>query len=415
MSNNFEITISAQDKATKVITGIRKQFAGLTAPAKSVSKAFGDLKKDMGLDRINAGLAKVGRTGRELGRDFAPLRDILAVGTGIGAAKVIGDFMGQGSNVIKNARTIGISPEGLQGVKGAASLSNLDPNSAEADLSALAANLQNARYGRNRDLLDFMRAKGMAFKYLSDGRIDTMGMLTDVSRLMAQQNDPQAQNVVSNMFGVPDIAPILRDGPARLNQLQEAAKKAGLVRDAKSLEQAESLTKSFRGMLGAGQGAVGALIDRYTPNANKAMDLTAKDLQRDVDTIRNPKVNSLEPPNRRKFSGKVVEGGNYKQGETPAQWFVPPRVKNPDAIRTLQDEYAKAADPDDRAAVGRELARMGVTPANQASKPSEPQTVKVEVHFKNAPAGVSATASAPSGATVQTRVFNSMDGLGGGR
>jgi hypothetical protein len=433
-NNKFEITILGRDQFTPVAKKVRAQFEGMMAPAKRLNRETERMSEGQGkaLDRLGSSLGHVGKIGRDLANNFAPAASLLGIASAAGVAKFASNWSQEGFSALRGARTIGVDPSQLQGLRGAAELSGLDPNAAEGNLAALAGSLQNARYGRNDQLRSFMQAKGMGFQYKRDGTIDTMAMLKEVSRLLANQNDPQAQDVVAGMFGVQDIAPMLRDGPASLDALQAEAKKAGLVRDEQQLKKNEQFNNSVNRLWGSVKGLVGTTLDKHSPDITGAMERQANENEESVRDLRGQmhkggatgswatggangswgSPSAATNPARSTGSQAPTKGSkdSYSQGGIPDKWYVPPRSQSADAFGILQQELSKATDPADRAAIARELSRMGATP-QPGSPASAPQQVEVQIEFKNAPPGTSANwryGTSPS-------VHKSMDGLGAGQ
>ncbi|MGC4059940.1 MAG: hypothetical protein QM749_03430 [Aquabacterium sp.] len=416
MPNNFDIVIRGFDKFTPVAEKVRKQFRLMQAPADALNKKSEKLGQTQAsaIDHIGLSLERVGKLGRDLATNFSPVAGLASLASAAGIAKFASNWGREGFAASRNARTIGVSPEDLQGLRGAAELTSLEPDAAQSGLASLASNVQGARYGRNDSLRSFMQAKGMQFRYKPDGSIDSMAMLRDVARLMQMQTDPQAANVVAGMFGVQELTPILRDGPGHLDELKEQAKKAGLVRDAQQLEQNEKLNKSFNHLWGSVKGLLGTTLDKHSPDVSSAMDKQTKENEESVSDLHDQMrqqtggaTGSWDAPNPNAKD-------NYQQGRTPNRWYVPPRSQNSDAIGILQQELRNTTAPDDRAAIARELSRLGAVPqSHQAAPPiaPSPQKVDVEVTFKNAPPGTTATVRTPG----SIGVHRSMDGLGGGQ
>lgn len=447
MTNRFTITIASVDRATAGIRRIKKSVATLFRPAAQLRRSFGMLGRELGLPKVAAGIKSVTRG---LAGIITPLNAILGIGTLAGLAKLAASWGEVGFNAARSAKTIGVSVKELQRLRGIARLAHVDPDAAEGNLNTFASNMQNARYGRDNDLADFMRFNGIKFRHKPDGNVDTMAMLKDVSRFLSQQKDPQAQLMSARRFGLEELLPVLREGPEAMDKLADAAEKAGIVLNDKTIAATEEFTKSLDRLRVVADGYWQAIAGKAAPGAARALDWLANLLDEDRKAMESPPDpknresfldlmsrvvttplrwglragQSDEPQGRRFVSGKVVD----ERGTPPAAgkgYQTKPFAKTvkatdawewnehgqrvrvadqPDRVRIFQDEYERTTNPRDREALLREMQRMGIEPR----QPAQEQKVSVEVNLRNAPPGTTATATSSSGQPVPARVTYSM-------
>lgn len=467
MANKFEVQVVALDRFTKTFRDLNNKASKAVRPLTDIQHQVGALAKEMHLDKAAKGLGKVSDAAvtltRTLGLSLGPLESVLGIGAagGIvggllaagGAALGLGvRFAGVGFEVSRTAQKLGVTTAELQGYRGAARLAGLDADVATAAISSLGDTLQDAKWGRNPLALQMLNKFGLAVHTSRDGVIDTMATMRELSGVLQNVADPHVAAIIARAFGLEDALPLLRQGPEAIDKLTKSANDLGVVAGPEALKWSVDFTTSLNHMKVAIDGAANSLGASLVPSMSKGIDYLSARLKQSKEhpfraaggeifdfMAAGPRLVGAGAQRlfgsspgttqaQRMVSGQIggpLQQGAYKapgagagipgtvsaaaEGAGPVNWHYDPAVqaeRDRAAMGLVQSELANATNMNDRAALTRELAARR---AGAATNTLSPQAVKVEVAFKNAPPGTTATARSTSeNAFVPTRVSYSM-------
>lgn len=273
MANNFTIVISATDKATAVVRKVNDAVGRLTRPFEQVGKSFKGLGRELGFDKIGDQLQGVGRTAATAARGVssivAPMAALTGIGTIGGIVALADGWAKLGRSVTNSAANIGASTAQVQSYEGAAKLAGVATGVMTSSLNNLGNTMEDALFGRNQTALMLFNRLGVGIKKTKDGAVDAVGGFKALAGAISAMKNPQQQQLVAGQFGLTELLPLIRQGPAGLDRLISRAQALGLVMDGPALKSANMFAQSLSELQAAGEGlrnSVGnALIPAIKP------------------------------------------------------------------------------------------------------------------------------------------------------
>lgn len=295
MANKFTITIDAVDKATKVVNKVNKSVGSIFRPyenAKKSLKSFTDaigrndfIRRPLGaLDVLGKGVTTFGqsfgmaensvlgataRVAAALGSFGGPVGGFLA-GTAaiVGGTTAVGVKMGQlGFDIERTARSLNISTGQLQEYRAAAKLAGLETGAMDSSLKSLGQVLQEADFGRDPMAAEALKRMGISIKRTKDGAVDTVQAFRDVADVVSHMRDQNMARKLTDMLGITEMLPLLREGTAKLDEFIGKARATGNVMSdelvKRNKQQADAWNETKTSIDGAAT-SVGNLIAQYT-------------------------------------------------------------------------------------------------------------------------------------------------------
>lgn len=304
--SKINVVITATDKATKVVNGVNKSISKAFRPYEDAKKSVKSFADALGRNALVAkplwALEKIGKGVTTFGTAFGVAENSIvggsarvaaALGTiggpvGIlaaGAAAVVGgttaiavSMANMGFNVARTAKNLNIGTTELQEYRGAAKLAGLETQSMDNSLLSLGSTLQEAQAGRNPLVAESLVRMGVNIHKTKDGAVDTLQALRDVSDVVSHMQDQNMARKLTDMLGVTELLPLLREGTGKLDEYRAKVHQVGGVMDQEVIqrnkEQAESWNQTKVAIDGAGV-SVGNLIAKYL-NLDNAAAITGR-------------------------------------------------------------------------------------------------------------------------------------------
>lgn len=250
MANNFQITISAVDKATANVRKINDSISRLTRPFAQIQKSVQALGKELGFEKIAKSLNAVGRAAgdaaRKIGSIVAPLAAVVGVGSIAGVYALATGWAKLGSEISRTAETIGVSASDLQSLRGAARLAGSSSEELTAGMHGLGNTLQDARFGRNNEAMYMLNTLGIRIKKTATGAVDSVQAFKDLAdAIQMRGGQPQTQERIAQQFGLSGLLPLLRQGSKGISDLQKEMVSLGGVFGQFALDNAKKFQKSM--------------------------------------------------------------------------------------------------------------------------------------------------------------------------
>lgn len=458
MANKFEVQIVALDRFTKTFRDLNNRASKTARPLVNVQRQIGALAREAHLDKVAKGLGRVSdaavTVGRTLGVSLGPLESILGMGAaggiigavgaaGIAAVSLGARFAAAGFEVSRTSQLIGVGERDLQRYRGAARLAGVDQDVLTQSLANLGTTLQDARFGRNVTALQMLGKFGLGIHTDSAGVVDSVQTWRELADVLHNVTDPHVRQVIADAFGVRDALPLLVQGSKAIDELASKSEALGTTKGREALQWSNDFTDSLNRMQEAVRGVSDSLGAKMVPSLTRAMD-----------SVTNRLTESHTSPVKAwwGFNEDAIRGGMKVTGvgalidkvqglfrgpalTTPAQRTVRGTIGGPSwpvagprgandlsaaenhALDDFTPEERARQEANEQSAENRrqlvaELARTR-DPGNRAILQNELNKldgrVQVEVAFKNAPPGTTATArSATTNAYVPTRISYAM-------
>lgn len=311
--NTFNIKITAVDNATKVVNKVNKSVDKIFRPydnAKRSTKSFFDAigknalvaKPLAAFEKLGSSISAIGSTfgvaensvlagsarmATALGAIGGPIGGILA-GTAavVGGTAAVAVKMGElGFDVALVAKNLGVTTGKLQEYRAASQLAGLSTGSMDSSLAGLGTTLQDASAGRNLQAATLLSQMGVSIKRTKDGAVDTVQAFRDISEVISKISDPNIAKKMTDMLGLTESLPLLRQGTAALDTYIATAKKAGMVMTDELVQKNEQQAESWHKIKGAIDGigiSIGNTTAKYVDleavanSAERAADAFAK-------------------------------------------------------------------------------------------------------------------------------------------
>ena len=274
--NNFQITITAVDKATASVRKIRESMARVTRPYANLRKSMGNLAREIGLPQVGKSFKKIGQhageAARRIGRIAAPMAAITGIGSVAGIAALATSWGKLGYSLSITARTIGVNTSQLQALRGAAELAGVSSQSLTSGLASLGKTLEDARYGRNPAALMLLDRMGIQMHRLANGAPDTVRGLMDISRAIQHNHNVQAQAKIASAFGLSALLPLLRQGPRAIAAYEAKARSLNYVMGNSAVASAARFGMSMNLLRMSFQGLRNAISVKLLPVIQPMID-----------------------------------------------------------------------------------------------------------------------------------------------
>lgn len=255
--NNFQITVSASDKATAVIKGINQAVAKVTRPIAEIGKASKAAGKAAGFDKLGAGLKRIvgvaGEAEKKLGTLKGPLGFLSGAGTIAGLTALANEWGRFGVELTNTASAAGLAASTLSGVRAASQLAGVSGSTATGAMKSLNDTLNDARYGRNMLALGVLNQLGITLHRTKDGAIDNKRALDDLLNAIARQPNAGTQNKIAQLFGIEGLltADVRQLGAAALAAREKMAALTGETMTPAQTQQANAFGRSLNNVKSA--------------------------------------------------------------------------------------------------------------------------------------------------------------------
>lgn len=239
MGSGFTITISAIDKASRVFNGITRRVNAMNAPIRQFRGAFGRFMDASGIRRLASGFrdwtaAGIG-TAASLVKIIEPMGILTGAASLAGLYKLTTAWAQFGTRLGFDAQRIGIMPQKLQAMQGAAEEAGASAGSLTTGLRSLHDNMVDAIGGRNAQAYQLFSQLKINIGSLESGARDATQVLPELANEIAKIKDPTLQaRVATEALGSAgeDLLPYLRLGSKGMRQLEEDSRNLGVTNQA---------------------------------------------------------------------------------------------------------------------------------------------------------------------------------------
>jgi lambda family phage tail tape measure protein len=241
MGNNVTVTINGQNNLGPKLNEAKGQLSGFEGAVESLQGALEKLGVALLVDKLV-----------EFGKSTLEAAD----------------------NIAKMSERTGVSVQDLGGLQHAAALSDVSMQSLEKGLRKLSTTLSDARAG-NQQAKDNLHALGIEATGASGGIITTTSALSQIADKMAStQNNANKTALAMKVFGKSgsDLIPMLNEGSAGLQKMQDEAKRLGLVMTDEDATAIEGMNDNLTRLKEVTQGLIQNFLAGLAPAVNQIAD-----------------------------------------------------------------------------------------------------------------------------------------------
>ncbi len=314
MSTEFNIKISASDKASAIIQKINKNLSGLDKPLQVIGKQTASLGKDDGLEKYGKGISDISSRAANAAKEVANIISPMNILTGAGSiagivlmAKRWGDA---GSEIGRTSKMIGGSTDDLQRYRVAAKMAGISVEALTGGLSNIGKTMRDAQYGGNDQARNLFSRLGVDMKKTKDGAYDVFYAMDKIHDVISKMDGSvQTKTAAAMAMGATaEMMPILLATSAEYAKFKAEIDKTNSVMGDPSLKAANELRQAFT--------SLGEAIDGV---GNKMMGKLAKPMVPILNGLRDNMSTVVESNYNKQFplASAIIHliGGKKKTGQ----------------------------------------------------------------------------------------------------
>ena len=246
MAKDLRLTaiFAVRDQLSPVIQKLSGKWKGLRETLNSDN--FKNLNKQFGYFRRS--LTNVSDQVAGAAKKLALPFTLAAGAVGFSLSQMMSKFLSVGDGIDKASIRIGVSAERLQSLRYAANLSGASADTLDKSMAKLNENMAKAAAGKNEELASLFKKLGISLK-------DANGNLRNAADVMPQFADAIQRNTDAGLrarmmiaaFGEEGqkLVPMLEGGSGALQEMEDRAKRLGLVMSGDDVKAAAALGDRF--------------------------------------------------------------------------------------------------------------------------------------------------------------------------
>ncbi|HWK52679.1 MAG TPA: hypothetical protein VNR40_22455 [Steroidobacter sp.] len=266
----LEILISATDKATAVLNRLSERFEKLTQPFSRLRKAFDGLAERSGIARVGDALRGVGSSIAAVSRRVA-----FATSLATGALGALIYRQLQASDAIGDtAARLNISTDALQAYQYGFGQADVSAESFTSALDTLNQGLGLAKIGMGKALPLF---RGLAIDPKKFRTLDEL--LPALADRLSRISDPTKRAAIATKLlgdAGAQMALKLVEGPKALDEMGDAARKAGAIIRTDAITAAGKFDQTMNKLRSTLKGVAGNALGKLTPALDKIAEAFGK-------------------------------------------------------------------------------------------------------------------------------------------
>lgn len=292
-------TFGEVEKAASKVFGSRGITSGITSRLGGVTQAASALGEGLG-EASAAGGVLEGTIGA-VGVAAAGTIGVLAAAA-YGAFKLADGWARGAASIGRTAEIIGVGTKAMQEFTLAAERVGVDRGVAGGAVGGLSQALNDAKYGRNNDVLALLGKMGIKMQLNDDGTVNVAAMLPAIADAM-KRNNSSGRRTAARILGIPEAAlPAFTQGGGALSADMADASERGNVltdeeiakgkklqrRDTIGSQMLERATNAGKEMLADGVDTVGTAViagGRYILEGGRTSEHAAKTMDRAADKM----------------------------------------------------------------------------------------------------------------------------------
>lgn len=247
--SKFRITVSAVDKATSVIRGIKSEFRDVTSPFREMQSSIASVGKELGFDKLGESLRDVGSVTTNVASEFAKMPALVGGGLSLaGLVEATSKWADMGSEIGKTSKISGVSSRELQELRGAARLVDVDASTMDGTIKSLGSTMENVFYHRAApETIAAMNQMSISFRQTASGApmvADGIASISDAVKKL--DGNSEAQKKLLSLFNISeDALPLFNKGGKGIAKRREEYAKTGAVLSDDDIEGADHTKESF--------------------------------------------------------------------------------------------------------------------------------------------------------------------------
>lgn len=285
-NSSISLSIGAQDRFSKTLNALEGRINKMTAPVKRFQNNVSRLS-NFGPAQLARGMERVGRTATGAARSLGSIVPVL--GTITGAASIAGVYrlssawarFGQQLGI--TSRTIGVAPQRLQAMQGAARIAGGTAEGMTSALQGLAQTKFNIRAGLDPAALAQFQQFGVTLSDIQ--RLAPDQLFDKVLSKLRQIKDPVAQAAAATKIfggGASAVIPILQQSSGAYQRNLALSERYGVLNERgikSATDLAESQSRLELAVRGFGNSLAESVAPILTPIVNKMSEWIAANRQ----------------------------------------------------------------------------------------------------------------------------------------
>ena len=236
MANNFQIIVSATDKATATIKRINEAISKIARPISEVQRIGKSVGKELGFEKMGKSMSGMGKAATDVSNGIrsiiAPLTAVIGIGSVAGVVELTKKWGQMGLEIGHTSRILGISSRELQILRGATRLAGLEDTAMTSSLQAMGTAMQDAIMGRGNApaVTSIMDRLGLSTKTFADKSVTATAKMLMLSKAFANSNmEAATKRTAAGILGITSILPLLLQGPEAIKANMAEYEKSGAI------------------------------------------------------------------------------------------------------------------------------------------------------------------------------------------
>ena len=267
MAGGYSVTITAVDRATKVIDGVNKRLAALQAPTERLQRSLGRFARLSGLSDLAEGMKRLANGGldafRIMSQLLIPLAQITGAASIAGMVRLASTWALWGQHLDITSKRVGIASDKLQELENVNKLAGGSAEGMDAGLKNLRDTMTAFVGGRaSGEQVTLFHTLGIDMDFAKRAAADVGAVLPEMLAKIRQIRDPTLRATVAQAaFGsaAEDLLPLIGLTAEQYNKLTEAVKAHGLA-SAKDIENSRNLARSQENLEQSVWGLVNSIL-----------------------------------------------------------------------------------------------------------------------------------------------------------
>ena len=298
MSNNFEILLSAQNRATAEIMKLQKQLDDLGKHVNQAQKRTSEwaAKSTNSLRNLGKGFGSVTNQAQKAANSIASMVPGIAVLTGAGTiagmSAIVERFSSLGFNLNKTSGLLGINTKSLQEWHIAGQRAGITASEMDSGLASMQSSIRAAGLGQNAAGASALATMHVDIIKGKNGLIDYEKTYEAVLKGLAKEKNPQAQKAMAEALGMSAFLPMIQRG--KWDQDKSEASNRGWGMTDEMIARAASMKNSIDTLENSIMSTVNTIADRLTPVLQPVVEELARWFDANKQQVAESITNAVE-------------------------------------------------------------------------------------------------------------------------
>ena len=234
MAAGYSVSITAVDRATKVIDGINKKIMGIRAPVDRLGASLAKFGKVTQLEGLAKGMQSLGRNAidafRNISQIIAPLGAITGAASLAGMYRMVASYGLWAQHLGIISTRVGVAAPKLAHMENVAALAGSSAGDMDAGLKSLMDTMTEINAGGGAEQQKTFKAIGLSADFSKKGVLDVAGAMDTYLAALRRVHNPalQAQAAQAGLGGAAEgMLPVYQKSAEEIDRLNDKVRAHG--------------------------------------------------------------------------------------------------------------------------------------------------------------------------------------------